>query len=403
MTSLKSFFSLLASLILGGLLPTAFAQAPANDNFADATPLYGSSVTFTGTLANATFEEGESPVVFNYFGDKSVWWSWTAANSTDVIVRLLQRSEDRFAAFAVYDVTNVSEVVASSQIDWNILDRRANRYLAFSATQGKTYHIRVSGEYDTSPEFTLQLIATNRPVILAPPQSQIVDGNSSPVFDVTAAGIRPFRYQWQFQGNNLPGETAPALIVHRVGPVHEGSYSVVVSNVSGVTTSSVANLTLSGTNALPALAVVKGLFPSDFNFTVTRQPGKTYEIETSTNLVDFVKLGQTDDFYYFSENGLTTTISVYRNGVQRVFRPSLDTEDCIGHLKAIDAAVKLWTIETKQDFTKPSAEYDLWPYLNAKENFVCPSGGTTYGDSYRTTTASEYPICLRVFSAHRLP
>ena len=36
------------------------AQAPANDDFANAIPLYGNSLTFPGTLANATEEAGES-------------------------------------------------------------------------------------------------------------------------------------------------------------------------------------------------------------------------------------------------------------------------------------------------------------------------------------------------------
>jgi hypothetical protein len=81
-------FTLLASLCCS----IAFSQAPPNDNFTNATVLYGSSAIFSGTLSNATVEPGESldecyPAFHYTVG--SLWWSWTATNSTAVVIDIL--------------------------------------------------------------------------------------------------------------------------------------------------------------------------------------------------------------------------------------------------------------------------------------------------------------------------
>src|SRR5262245_35746565 len=72
---------------------TAFAQSPpANDDFASRTVLTGSSITFTGTLVGATSEPAETNIPFGLtsrwpFG-RSVWWTWTAAESTTVVIAI---------------------------------------------------------------------------------------------------------------------------------------------------------------------------------------------------------------------------------------------------------------------------------------------------------------------------
>ena len=68
---------------------TAIAQAPANDQFANAITLNGPIVTTVGSNVGATKQfgggGGGEPSIpggtLGVFGGASVWWSWTAAAS----------------------------------------------------------------------------------------------------------------------------------------------------------------------------------------------------------------------------------------------------------------------------------------------------------------------------------
>ena len=59
-----------------------------------------------------------------------------------------------------------------------------------------------------------------------------------------AAGPQPLSYQWFYNTNTLlNGETNPTLVLTNVQFYHAGTYSVVISNTYGTTTSAVAVLT----------------------------------------------------------------------------------------------------------------------------------------------------------------
>src|SRR3954463_10268587 len=71
-----------------------FCQTPpSNDNFANSTPLTGTSITFSGTLVGATFETVETnstpPFVGTPQSGGSVWWTWTAPQSSAVVIQLV--------------------------------------------------------------------------------------------------------------------------------------------------------------------------------------------------------------------------------------------------------------------------------------------------------------------------
>jgi hypothetical protein len=61
----------------------------------------------------------------------------------------------------------------------------------------------------------------------------------------TASGAVPLRYQWRFNGTNLPGATNAALSIVSAQLANSGSYSAVVTNIAGSVTSLVATLTVS--------------------------------------------------------------------------------------------------------------------------------------------------------------
>jgi prepilin-type N-terminal cleavage/methylation domain-containing protein len=74
---------------------------------------------------------------------------------------------------------------------------------------------------------------------------------------------------------------------------------------------------------------------------------------------------------------------------------------CINNLRQIDGAVQQWALENKQASTVSAVAGDVLPYL--KSSVMCPSGGTTFADSYSLGTVSAKPSCKKVTDTHVLP
>lgn len=390
----------------GGTLSLCLAQPPPNDHFTNAIPLYGNSVTFTGTLVNATSENVPCPWCVGcgcYTFKPAVWWSWTSSNSTQVVIDLLQQSGAQDAWFVASTGTSTNSL---TDLDVNELDSVPNRYLAFSATPGVNYHIRAQGQADS---FTLRLTATNAPLILSPPQDQTVPRNASAFFAVTAAGLelpRPdiyprrqhLDYQWRFEGNALPDATEAALLVHCVSPANAGGYSVVVSNLTGATISAVAYLTVTGSNALPTLTAVNSPNTNFFLLTVAGEAGRQYQIESRTNHSQFANWP--NEYFILTNITSTSMFSVNKMDTQRFYRPSLDPEICIARMKALDRAIKLFAIEAKKGEGDVIC-CDITPYLKMN-GIACPSG-VPYDYSYIPNAPLGRPKCKVVPSVHVLP
>ena len=73
---------------------------------------------------------------------------------------------------------------------------------------------------------------------------------------------------------------------------------------------------------------------------------------------------------------------------------------CINNLRQIDGAIQEWALEQKKDTSASVAETDVTPYL--KNSVVCPSGGTTFADSYTLVDVATRPVCQKV-ATHVLP
>ncbi len=210
------------------------------------------------------------------------------------------------------------------------------------------------------------------------------------LFTVVAAGVHPLKYQWRFEGQELPGETAPTMIFHRVVTNQAGAYSVIVSNVTGVTTSSVANLVVSPVDPRPLLAALRLTSATNFDFALTGQPGRRYLIERTTNLTDWAYEFVTPDFLAFLQTNSTSMFSVPRSSNVKFLRASfsLHTEKCLPQLQQIYFAQGLWAIENqKPSFGSGVTEQDLIPYMKTLP--ICPSGGSSFADSYWIT---EYDL-----------
>ena len=95
-------------LVINASLWLAAATAgapPVNDNFAGATLITGSSASVSGTNVNATKETGEPNHAGNA-GGKSVWWTWTAPASGNVVIDTIGSTFDTL--LGVYTGTAVN-------------------------------------------------------------------------------------------------------------------------------------------------------------------------------------------------------------------------------------------------------------------------------------------------------
>jgi len=74
---------------------------------------------------------------------------------------------------------------------------------------------------------------------------------------------------------------------------------------------------------------------------------------------------------------------------------------CINNLQEIDGAIQRWAMEMQKDDGQAVAYSDIRSYL--KHAVVCPSGGTSFEDSYTITTVDAAPTCQRKPATHLLP
>jgi type II secretory pathway pseudopilin PulG len=71
---------------------------------------------------------------------------------------------------------------------------------------------------------------------------------------------------------------------------------------------------------------------------------------------------------------------------------------CINNLKQIDSAIQQWATEYKKPQSAPVDFSDISPYL--KGAVVCPSGGTSFSDSYTISTVADLPLCQKNPQTH---
>jgi len=87
-------------------------------------------------------------------------------------------------------------------------------------------------------------IITDKPVISMSPNSLRAVGGDTFVLGSYAVGVPPLSYQWRRNGYPLTGGTSQTLTNLQPAATDSGAYDVVVTNLYGAATSSVANVTV---------------------------------------------------------------------------------------------------------------------------------------------------------------
>jgi len=96
--------------------------------------------------------------------------------------------------------------------------------------------------------------------------------------------------------------------------------------------------------------------------------------------------------------GLLASIAI-PNIVQA--RTTATKTTCINNLQQIEGAIERWSLETHKDEGQAVTYSDIRSYL--KRSVVCPSGGTSFEDSYTITSVDTAPTCQRKPATHLLP
>jgi prepilin-type N-terminal cleavage/methylation domain-containing protein len=73
---------------------------------------------------------------------------------------------------------------------------------------------------------------------------------------------------------------------------------------------------------------------------------------------------------------------------------------CIENLQQIEGAIQRWSLDMNKDEGQAVTYSDIRNYL--KRSVVCPSGGTSFEDSYSITTVDAAPTCQRKPILHKL-
>lgn len=265
-TSLKSFFpfGLMCAVLLGALF-AATAHA------ADGTPVWTNYFNGTGN------GDDQASVV-------------TVDGSGNVIVT-------GYSYGSGYDYATIKYSSAGTPLWTNLFNRAGNNDDAANslAVDGSGNVIVTGYSYSPANSFdfaTIKYSGIDKPVISVQPVNQMVALTSNAIFSVTASGAAPLAYQWYLNGASLAGRTNSALTVSNVAYANQGgSYQVIITNVYGAVTSSVAVLTISNLPfQLPGDKGKLGFANKQFYLTVIGPAGSNAVISASTNLLSWVPL-----------------------------------------------------------------------------------------------------------------
>ena len=154
---------------------------------------------------------------------------------------------------------------------------------------------------------------------------------------VTADGTTPFTYQWTLNGANITGATAATYVISNVKLTDAATYSVVVSNSAGSTTSDNAALTV-----VPAASVP----------TFTTQPAS--QTVTAGSAVTFAALasGSPAPAYQWQMNGMNipgatgTSYTITNTGLSNAGSYTLVASNTAGSATSSGAVLAVNTVPT---------------------------------------------------------
>ena len=175
-------------------------------------------------------------------------------------------------------------------------------------TDATFYQVAASNPAGSTYSSIVTLTVLDPPVITTQPANQFVTAEQTSTFSVVADGALPLAYQWRLSGTNLPAATNAILIINNAQTNNAGNYSVVVTNVAGCVTSSVASLTVQ----LPPVSWLQQYYGTNYagntNYIATADP----DGDGTNNLQEYYNGSDPTDYY----NGTLPTLTVINGNNQ---------------------------------------------------------------------------------------
>jgi len=230
--------------------PFSIVAAPGNDRFANRFVLSGGATQTTGTNNFATSESNE-PKNPSVAGGKTVWWQWTAGISGATTISTTGSSYD--TTMAIYQGSSLGSLTLMGSNDDSSGVQSA---VSFSAVAGTAYMIQVDGYAGSEGDIQLNYPvpgsgSVNVPVIVTQPVGRTTLEGDSFSLSVIATSSAPLSYQWKKNGVSVSGADTASYSVVTAAESHEGSYTVVISNVGGSVTSDVAFVAVNRVGLVP--------------------------------------------------------------------------------------------------------------------------------------------------------
>ena len=314
-------------LVVAALLAVAVAAGaapPANDDFANRIviqqPPPGGSITISGSLNEATLEAGEiNPAAASHFlaplrpPARSVWWELSMTNcDMPVRIELIDHSfADRGAVLLNYPSINSTVSTSGGVSALQFFGSLIAPLFVFpdcDSNPPRVPYLQLVGGDDGDSHFTLKFTTTNAAPFSVEPVSQAVITNQSVTLLSASYFARLFvdgyGYQWYHNGVAMLGETLQTLAMHHVTTNQAGDYFVVATNwnplsairgqivLPTVITSRVAHVTVLKQDLRPPLGHPVIGTNGQFTFPLAGVVGRSYRIESSTNLSGWTPLNQ---------------------------------------------------------------------------------------------------------------
>jgi alpha-tubulin suppressor-like RCC1 family protein len=206
----------------------------ANDLFAGAIVLTGSTTSGTGANTTSAAEIGEPNHAGNTAG-RSVWWRWTAPATGLTVISTVGSSFDTVLGVYTGSAVGVLTPVASGDDG----GAGGTSSVTFTATAGTVYQIAVDGYQGATGNVALSINLASAPVItsISSPR-QVVTLGQNLTLTATATGTPTLTYQWKRNGRSIAGATAASYAITGAVPSRDnGWYQVLVTNAGGTTPS----------------------------------------------------------------------------------------------------------------------------------------------------------------------
>jgi RHS repeat-associated protein len=223
-------------------LPVSFAvtSGPAT--------ISGSTVTLTGATGTVTITASQAGNA-NYNAAANVSQSFTVNPPAPVINSAATASGTATVAFT-YTITATNSPTSytlTGTLPSGLSFNSTTGVISGTPAQTGTYSLTIgatNGAGTGTASLSLSISPAVPPSITTQPSAQTVGVGANVNFSVTASGTPTLAYQWRKNGTNIAGATSATFALTNVQTVDAASYSVVVSNGAGSTTSATAALTV---------------------------------------------------------------------------------------------------------------------------------------------------------------